>query len=109
MNTNPYPARHMPPLSVNLEEVTTRLRDLTSAELCDCCELTVTHAIFDIARLISQIHELYAGLSAERLRSANLEAAIRAALGAESDAETDPFAYLRDELPDMAGGHAYGA
>jgi hypothetical protein len=109
MNTHPYPARHMPPLSVNLDEITNRLRDLASAGLCGHCELAVTHAIFDIARLTVQVRDLYTTLTAERLRSANLEAAIRAALGARDDGESDPFAYLRDELPEPAGGDAYGA
>lgn len=108
MNTPPYPARHMP-LSVNIEEITSRLRDLTSAELCGNCTPAVTHAMVDIARLATHVYELYAALGAERMRSANLEAAMRAALGAHADGEIDPFAYLRDELPGIAGDDAYGA
>jgi len=99
----------MPLPSVNLEKITSGLRDLASAELCGNCTPAVTHAIVDIARLATHIYELYAALAAERLRSANLEAAIRAALGAHADGETDPFGYLRDELPEIAGDDAYGA
>jgi hypothetical protein len=34
----------------------------------------------------------------ERLRSANLEAAIRATLDAYDDGEADPLGYVRDEI-----------
>ncbi len=61
-----------------------------------------------IANLVIQVCRLYSALAQERLRSANLEAAIRAALGAASDGEADPLGYLRDELPDESGS-AYGA
>jgi hypothetical protein len=109
MNTPPFPARHMPHLSVNLEEITGRLCELASAEQCEHCEPAVSHAIFDIVQLAAQVCGLHAALHAERLRSANLEAAVRAALGAHSDGEIDPFAYLRDELPEITGDDVYGA
>jgi hypothetical protein len=57
----------------------------------------------DIARLLTEITSLHSQLSESRLRAANLEAAIRAALGAHSDGETDPLSYLRDEI-DCPGG-----
>lgn len=47
-------------------------------------------------------------LAAARLKAANLEAAMRAALSAHSDGESDPLAYLRDEIGDYPGG-AHGA
>lgn len=109
MYNQPYPERHMPQLPIDPGEITSRLRELVSADLCGHCGPAVTNAIPDIARLATEVHVLYAALAAERLRSANLEAAIRAALGARADGEPDPFAYLRDELPDNAGGDAYGA
>jgi hypothetical protein len=62
----------------------------------------------DIARLLDQVSQLYDALTAERMRSANLEAAIRAALGAYHDGEADPLGYLRDEIAGNAGG-AHGA
>jgi hypothetical protein len=106
MNTQPS-ERSTPVLSVEIDEIRNRLRDLAYASLCGSCELAVSRAVSDIARLIVQIYELYAALAAERLRSANLEAAIRAALGAYDDGEADPLAYLRDEISD-GNGVAYG-
>jgi hypothetical protein len=60
----------------------------------------VTILIIDVKRLIEEVRRLHSALIGERLISANLRAAIRAALGAQSDGEPDPLAYLRDELPD---------
>jgi len=108
LNNQPYPARHVPHLSIDPEEILTRLRELASAEPCEHCEISLTRAMVDIARLLIQLSLLYSALAEERLRSANLEAAIRAALGAASDGEADPLAYLRDELPDYPAG-AHGA
>jgi hypothetical protein len=42
-------------------------------------------------------------LAAARLVSANRLAAIRAALGAADDGESDPLAFLRDQLAEEAG------
>ena len=71
-----------------------------AAHICDQCEIPVTILIVDIKRLIEEISRLHSVLVRERLISANLRAAIRAALGAQSDGEPDPLAYLRDEFPD---------
>lgn len=109
MHNQPYPERHMPLLSIDPDEITSSLRELVTASSCGHCGLTVTNAIIEIARLATKVYELYAALAAERLRSANLEAAMRAALGAQADGEPFPLAYLRDELPDNTGGGAYGA
>jgi len=102
-----HPERSMPRLSVDIDAIEIRLRDLEYASKCGRCETAVSRAATDIAQLIAQTRELRAKLTTERLRSANLEAAIRAALGAHEDGETDPLAYLRDELPDGTGA-AYG-
>jgi hypothetical protein len=59
----------------------------------------------DIARLLAEITSLHRQIAAERLRAANLEAAIRAALRAHSDGETDPLSYLRDEIGYLGGAH----
>jgi hypothetical protein len=64
------------------------------------CKVPVTILITDIKRLIEELRWLHSALTDERLISANLRAAIRAALGAHDDGEPDPMAYLRDELPD---------
>jgi hypothetical protein len=75
---------------------------------CDQCRETIPSLIDNITRLAGEIARLHDVLTGERQTSANLLAAIRAALGAESEGEADPLGYLRDELPDEPGG-AYGA
>lgn len=98
----------MPPLSIDLNEYAGRLRELASTRGCERCEIPLARAMTDIARLLDQVNQLYYALRKERMRSANLEAAIRAALGAYYDGETDPLGYLRDEITGNAGG-AHGA
>jgi hypothetical protein len=58
----------------------------------------------DIALLREEIASLKRELAQARLRAANFEAAIRAALGAAEDGEPDPLEYLRYEFPDSFGG-----
>jgi hypothetical protein len=99
----------MPPPSIDYDEYAGRLRELASTGECERCEIPLARAMTDIARLLDQVSQLYTALRKERCRAANLEAAIRAALGAYNDGETDPLGYLRDEIPDYAGGDAYGA
>jgi hypothetical protein len=48
--------------------------------------------------LSAEVTRLNAELAATRLDRANLLAAVRAALAAHADGETDPLYYLRDEL-----------
>lgn len=61
--------------------------------------------IAEIAWLLAEITtSLHDQLTAARLRAANLEAAMRAALSADSDGEPDPLSYLRDELAGNPGG-----
>jgi hypothetical protein len=60
------------------------------------------------ARPLSETDSLREKLAAARLRAANLEAAMRAALRADSEGEIDPLSYLRDEIGDYPGG-AHGA
>lgn len=102
-----HPERSMPRLSVDTDAIESRLRDLEYVTKCGTCEAAVSRAVSDIAQLIAQIRELHAMLGAERLRAANLEAAIRAALGAHDDGEPDPLVYLRDEIFPGTGA-AYG-
>ena len=47
-----------------------------------------------------EILRLKAALAAARLQSANRLAAIRAALAADADGESNPLDYLRDQLAD---------
>jgi hydroxymethylglutaryl-CoA reductase len=58
--------------------------------------------ILEIEALRETIGGLAATLAAVRLQSANRLAAIRAALGAAADGESDPLAYLRDQLAEEA-------
>lgn len=62
----------------------------------------------DIAILITEIASLRSQVRRSRLRAANLEAAIHAALSAQEDGETDPFYFLRDEIT-CGRGDAHGA
>jgi|SRR5215469_8929465 len=55
-------------------------------------------ALADVPVLGSVIAGLAAELAAARLESANLLAAMRAALAADADGESDPLFYLRDEV-----------
>jgi hypothetical protein len=90
----------MPQLSININQILSRLESLADADVCVRCEDRIENAVADIAFLIIQIERLYSELCRARLRAANYEAAIRAALCAASDGEPDPLAYLRDELPE---------
>ena len=57
-------------------------------------------ALADTSRLIGEVLRQRTDLAAVRLDRANLLAAIRATLAADHDGETDPLAYLREELAD---------
>jgi hypothetical protein len=48
----------------------------------------------------TEILRLKTALTAARLQSANRLAAIRAALAADADGESNPLEYLRDQLAD---------
>jgi len=54
----------------------------------------------DLTALCAEIARLRRALAALRARYANLLAAVRAAVAAHEDGETDPMTYLYDELPD---------
>jgi hypothetical protein len=55
-------------------------------------------ALTDARDLAAEVTRLSGDLAAARLGRANALAAMRAALGADSDGEPDPLSYLRDEL-----------
>ena len=99
MTITPGNQPHTPRLQIDIDEILAGTA-FAAAHICDECQVPVTILIIDIKRLIEEITRLQAALVAERLISANLRAAIRAALGAQSDGEPDPLAYLRDEIPD---------
>lgn len=95
----------MPRLRINAEEVLSHIIG-PRASACRDCDAHTAALAADIARLLAEITRLRKTLMRSRLRAANLEAAIRAALGAHDDGEIDPLAYLRDEIsPDTGGAH----
>jgi hypothetical protein len=99
--THPIPpGRHTPPRPLDLEAITAHLHALADTQSCPDCDTAVTPVIEDVAHLLSILAQLYDELASARLEAANLRAAIRAALGAATDAEPDPLAYLRWELPE---------
>ena len=94
---NTQPTRRMPQLHVSTREI---LAHATNAR--------ATAALTgDISALLAEITRLYTELIHARLRAANLEAAMLAALHAQEDGDYDPTGYLRDEITPDAGG-AYG-
>jgi hypothetical protein len=101
MTSTPQNQPHIPPLQIDLDEILATIAlELTRVQICNQCQASVPGLIDELAHLVTEITRLHSALVRERLISANLRAAIRAALGAQSDGEADPFAYLRDELPD---------
>jgi hypothetical protein len=99
MTITPDNQPHTPQLHVDPDEILSGIA-YAAMHICDECEIPVTILITDIKRLIEEVRRLHSALIDGRLTSANLRAAIRAALGAHDDGEPDPLAYLRDELPD---------
>jgi len=101
MTITPENQPHTPRLQIDLDEiVSTIIIELARVQTCQQCADSVPGLIDGLAHLATEILRLHSALIEERLTSANLRAAIRAALGAENDGEPDPLAYLCDELPD---------
>ena len=101
MTSTPQNQPHSPKLQIDLDEILATIAlELARVQICDKCQASVPCLIDDLAHLVTEITRLHTVLVRERLISANLRAAIRAALGAQSDGEPDPLAYLRDEFPD---------
>ena len=101
MTITPENQPHTPQLQIDIDEILAGTA-FAAAHLCDECQVPAIILIIDIKRLIEEVARLQSALVSERLTSANLRAAIRAALGAQSDGEPDPLAYLRDEVPDAS-------
>ena len=107
MTSTPHNQPHIPPLQIDLDEILTTIAlELAPVQICKQCQASVPGLIDDLAHLVTEITQLHSALVRERLISANLRAAIHAALGAQSDGEPDPLAYLRDEFPDLGGPDA---
>jgi len=109
LNNQPYPDQNLPEIAAGDDEILAAIAlELARVHACAQCHGAVPPLIDNIAQLAGEITRLHDAIAAERLTSANLLAAIRAALGAAADGEADPLAYLRDELPDESEG-AHGA
>ncbi len=113
MISTPHNQPHIPQLQIvqiDLDEILATIAlELARVRICDQCQSSVPSLTNDLAQLVTEITRLHAALIRERLISANLRAAIRAALGAQADGEPDPLAYVRDELPGSGGSDAHGA
>ena len=108
MNNQPYPDQNQPETTQGDRVLDSIALELARVHSCAQCHGTVPPLIDNIAQLAGENARLRDALTAERLTSANLLAAIRAALGAAAEGEADPLAYLHDELADNSGG-AHGA
>jgi hypothetical protein len=76
---------------------------IPSAITGHCCPCSARRNELDIAladnlTLSAEVAWLTAELAATRLDRANLLAAMRAAIAAHADGESDPLSYLRDEV-----------
>ena len=97
MNNMSDTARHAPRLHLDLEAISAHFAALLNIDRCPLCAPVVLPAAADAVNLLTEINRLYDALTAARLESANLRAAIAAALGAAEDGETDPLMFLRWE------------
>jgi hypothetical protein len=103
MTITPDNQPHAPRLQIDLDQIVSAIViELARIQTCQQCSNSVPSLIDNLAHLATEVIRLHAALIEERLISANLRAAIRAALGAQSDGEPDPLAYLRDEISDTA-------
>ncbi len=102
MTSTPQNQPHIPQLQIDIETILATIAlELARVRICEQCQGSVPSLIDNLAQLVGEITRRHSALVQERLISANLRAAIRAALGAQSDGELDPLAYLRDEFPDI--------
>jgi hypothetical protein len=74
------------------------MEELDKTTLCRACRNAVLPVTADTVRLLIEAIRLRDVLMDTRMESANRLAAIRAALAAAADNETDPLEYLRDQL-----------
>jgi hypothetical protein len=78
------------------------MEQLDKTTMCRACRDAVIPVTADTVRLLIEVIRLWDAVFETRMESANRLAAIRAALGAAADHETDPLSYLRDQLADEA-------
>jgi hypothetical protein len=65
----------------------------------------VDRALADVPTMGAAIARLTAELAGMRMDHANLLAAMRAAIAAHADGETDPLWYIRDAIENAGGAH----
>lgn len=82
--------------SISLEEITAR--NETARRMIAGFWRNLDTALTDNLALSAEVTRLSGELSATRLDMANLLAAARATLAADTEGEADPLYYLRDEL-----------
>ena len=106
-----------PSTTINLLEADTRARNarhiidgfsIVFPTLADFWH-QIDDALTDTSDLTAEITDLRARLSGIRLDRANLAAAGRATISASLNGESDPLAYLRDELQAQSFGTRNGA
>jgi len=85
---------HIPFPTLNREAILTHLHAAQHRRT----PVAIWTAIADIPVMLAEIQRLYALLSRARWDFADLLAATRATLAADSEGEADPLAYLRDEV-----------
>jgi hypothetical protein len=93
---------HSPELLTDPAAIAARMEELDKTAMCRECRNAVLPVTADTVRLLIEVIRLWDALLETRMESANRLAAIRAALGADRDNETDPLGYLRDQLADEA-------
>lgn len=90
----------MPQLSVDPRQISGRLTTLENAAICPRCRQLIAPLTADTRALLIEVTRLHEALKAARLESADRLAAMQAAIHAAREGETDPLAYLADEMPD---------
>ena len=98
-NARPYPTLNLPEVinrNSAAREIVTGFA--TAAPTLAPMWQAIETALADARDLATEVAQLSAELAAARLGRANALAAMRAAIGAQRDGETDPLCYVRDEL-----------
>jgi hypothetical protein len=102
--TDPHDNRpHIPMLLVDPAAIACRIEELDKTAMCRECRDAVIPVTTDTVRLLIEVIRLRELLIGKRAESANRLAAMKAALGAAADNESDPLQFLRDEIDTAPG------